>query len=181
MDPYENVDALAAHVSPDTLSDDDLGLLRFAARTAFEFGAFLEGIATVETVSPDAERVGALISKGLDRHYGLRSVVEDYEADIKDKYENIEYVIESAAAGGELYPDFRRLAARIAGDELPIPLQWKVYPSVLELKREYSDHLNVLRSADSSGQQRIRALLHTTRLQLIYFANTFCYAGDCKH
>jgi len=174
MDPYENVAALAAHVSPDTLSDDDLGLLRSAARTAFEFGAFLEGIATAGTVSPDGERVAALISMGLERHYGLRSVVEDYEADIKDKHESIDYVNRTTVAGGELYPDFRRLAARIAEDELPFPLQWKVYPSVLDLKREYFDHLNVLRSASSNPQQRIRALLHTTRLQLTFFANTFC-------
>jgi hypothetical protein len=70
--------------------------------------------------------------------------------------------------------DFRALAAAVASDLATVKLQWRMYPTVVELREEYVAHLETLRSEKVSPRDRTTALLHMLRLQLCFVANTFC-------
>jgi hypothetical protein len=175
MEPYEIVDELANQWPTDIVSQDDLGVLRFAVRTAFEFGALITRIDDLDDAMPTVERVATEISQALAVHYGMRALAQDcLSTEAEEISEEVTYVNETIVSGGELVPRLRRIAAEIVGDAIPMPLQWQVYRSVFELKREYLEHLETLQSAHSNAQQRIYALLNTTRLQMTFLANTFC-------
>lgn len=185
MDHGEIIAALTKHASSDSaLNDDDVGSLRYAVRTAFEFDEFLRGIQSAETVTADPTRSAAILSKASAAfnltapYFGLRPVAKTLLSDAGGAHEEIEWTNETIVSGDETFPDLQQLAKEIAGEEFPVPLKWRVYPSVLELKREFADHFQTLRSPDSNPRQRVRSLLNTTRLQLTFFANTFCEAFE---
>lgn len=183
MDHGEIIAALTKHVSSDsTLNADDVDSLHCAVRTAFEFDEFLKGIQSAETVTADPTRIETILAKVVAAvdltapYFGLRPVAQTLLSNTRGSYEEIKWTNETIVSGDETFPDLRQLAEEMAGEEFPVPLKWQVYPSVLELKREFADYFQTLRSPDTNPRQRIRALLNTTRLQLTFFANTFCEA-----
>jgi hypothetical protein len=186
MDHGEIIAALRKRASSDSaLNDDEVGSLHYAVRTAFEFDELLKGIQSAETVTADPTRSATILSKALAAfdlttpYFGLRPVAKTLLSNARGgAHEEIEWTNETIVSGDETFPDLQQLAEEIAGEEFPVPLKWPVYPSVLELKREFADHFRTLRSPDANPRQRVRALLNTTRLQLTFFANTFCEAFE---
>ena len=76
-------------------------------------------------------------------------------------------------------PDFRALVAAVASDSPAVKLRWRSYSTVVELRAEYSVHLETLRDERASPGERVTALLHSLRLQLCSAANTFCWPPFC--
>jgi hypothetical protein len=155
--------------------DTDREALQVAVRHAFEFAAFLSRLPAVEAVTPTAEQMAKRILQGLDKSYGLRAIATDLVGErALNAYEDIEYTNETIVSGSEFDERIQMIASRIAGDMDPIPLQWHIYPDVVVLTKEYSAHFETLRAVESTGPDRIYALLNTIRLQITFLANTFC-------
>jgi hypothetical protein len=121
------------------------------------------------------ERVALRLSQALNQHYDLGPVADDALVSMAgDLSEEAEYANESTVAGAELFSDLRQIALQVVRDTPPMPLRWRVYPSVLELKSEFLVHLERLRSAEATAQDRLVALMNLSRLQMTFLANTFC-------
>jgi hypothetical protein len=175
MDGQEILAQLQAQLSEDAVGKGGWNTLRFAIRSAFEFAQFLLTLPAGAAVSPNTEQVALRISQALENHYGVRDVASDsLSADDQDAFEESRYMNESTVAGAEGFVNLRRLASQVVNDTLPMPLRWRVYPGVAELKEEFLEHFDRLRSVDATASDRIMALLNTARLQMTFLANTFC-------
>jgi hypothetical protein len=184
MNRSEIVEALTSDVpSGLALDENDLGSLRYAVRTAFEFQELLESISTDDTITINPERFRTLFMDGLRNidltaSHGLRSVAETLLSEDRDPFEMIESANETTVSGEDIHAALRDALEQMAGAKLPIPLRWRTYGSVLELKREFTNHFGVLRSPETEPRKRVHALMNTMRLRLTFFANTFCQAEE---
>ena len=174
MDQNEILGRLRDELAEGGLADSSWEVLRFAIRSAFEFGDFLAHLADADEASPTVEDVAKRISASLDRHYDLKSVVGEVAVRMSDLADDVAYANESTVAGAESFASLREIAAQVVRDTPSTPLRWRVYPSVDELRSEFLVHLGTIRSQVAPTQERVAALLHTARLQMIFLANTLC-------
>ena len=174
MNKDENVSRICAELPSNTLSDDDIDNMRIGVRISIDFEKFISSISSGENVEPDLGRVRRLISEGLERLNRTRSIAGDCLSTLKmSRYERVEYANESTVAGVEFFDKIGQIASDIAKDMHPIPLRWKVYPGILELRAEYLAHMETLRAIDTAAKYRVDALMNAIRLQLLFLANTF--------
>jgi len=153
-------------------SEEQMGVLSFAVGRALDFGTFLERLPNADAVTPEIDRVAQQIVSGLSLFNRTRSLTDEHISG-ETSYERVEYETESIRGMAASALDFRALAAVVASDLPPVKLQWRTYPSVVELREEYVAHLETLRSEKVTPHERTTALLHTLRLQLCFVANTF--------
>ena len=146
-------------------SEEQLGVLGFAVGRALEFGSFLERLPNTDAVTAEIDRVAQQILLGLSLFNRTRLLTEERMSG-ETSYERVEYETESIQGTVASALDLRALAAAVASELPPVKLQWRTYPTVVELRAEYVAHLETLRSEKASPGERTTALLHTLRLQL---------------
>jgi hypothetical protein len=175
MDKEQILARLHADLPQDALLDSAREDLRVVVRLAFDFAEFLLRLPEAEEISANVDRVAKRITQGIEMLSNVNSVADDIAVAISDDaLEDLEYTNGSTVGATECFVKIRELALQIVHDTPPRPLKWLSYPSVKELKEEFFIHLEVIKSQEATAQERVTALLHTSRLQIIFLANTLC-------
>jgi hypothetical protein len=175
MNQHEILTQLRNQLPEGTLTESEWESIRFAIRSTFEFADFVSHLNSNSVVTPDVEQFMSRIAEGIDKLYETENIArQNVTSTSVDPFEKIEYANETTVAGANLFMGLREIASEIVRDTRPKKMKWRVYPSIVELKEEFFIHLDKLRTDDVIAQDRIIALLHAARLQIVFLANTFC-------
>jgi hypothetical protein len=175
MEPEEIYSSLQQNLGFAALSEHEWLSIRTSLTTALAFAAFLDQIGRLTELTPDAEHVAARIAQSLHRLYGVRDITDEIATVASSDIEqDARYTNESTISRIDSFLLMRKIAADVASDARPIPLQWRTYANVAELQAEVREHVAVLQAPDETVRAKVLAILHMSRLQIIFLGNTLC-------